>query len=58
MPIPDLATPANQLFHTLDESPQRKSAKILNIQVQEINLGSLGGGSMCVYLLLHTAHAL
>ena len=37
MPIPDLATPANQLFHTLDESPQRKSAKILNIQVQEIN---------------------
>lgn len=28
---------ANQLFHTLDESPQRKSAKILNIQVQEIN---------------------
>ena len=27
----------NQLFHTLDESPQRKPAKILNIEVQEIN---------------------
>ena len=37
MPIPDLANLANQLFHTLAESPQRKSAKILNIQVQEIN---------------------
>lgn len=37
MPIPDLANLANQLFHTLDESPQRKPAKILNIEVQEIN---------------------
>lgn len=37
MPISDLANLASQLFHTLDESPQRKPAIILNIQVQQIN---------------------
>ena len=37
MPISDLATLASQLFHTLDKSPQRKPAIILNIQVQQIN---------------------
>lgn len=37
MPISDLANLASQLFHTLDKSPQRKPAIILNIQVQQIN---------------------
>lgn len=27
---------ANQLFHTLEESPKRKTTKILNLQLQQI----------------------
>ena len=34
--IPDLVNVANQLSQTLDEAPQRKTAKILNLQPQQM----------------------
>lgn len=33
---PDLVNLTNQLSHTLDESPKRKTAKILNRKLQQI----------------------
>ena len=36
MSTPDLVNLANQLSHFLDKSPKRKTAKILNLQLQLI----------------------
>lgn len=49
---------ANQLFHTLEESPKRKTTKILNLQLQQIKAPKQKQNPPIFLLLLQRARAL